>query len=158
MQPPGKGFSLVEILIVVIILAIIGAIVLGQYQGITAQANESCIRENLAMVRAQIQLYRHQHAGFPSAAGFAAQMTQYTDAAGNAVATRDGSHTYGPYVERIPVNPVTNYATVRGVTLGSVFSAPATNAGWWYNEATGEFRPDLIDSLVDERGTPYNQY
>jgi prepilin-type N-terminal cleavage/methylation domain-containing protein len=156
MRSSGKGFSLIEILIVVVILAIIGAIVLAQYSGVMAQANQSTIRENLAKIRAQIQIYRNQHSGYPSATDFAAQMTQYTDISGNAVATRDGSHPYGPYMERMPVNPVTNYATVRGVS-GS-FSAPASNAGWWYSEETGEFRADLIDSLVDDHGTPYNRY
>lgn len=156
MRSSGKGFSLIEILIVVVILAIIGAIVLAQYSGVMAQANQANIRENLAKVRAQIQIYRNQHSGYPLAADFAAQITQYTDISGNVVATRDSSHPYGPYMERMPANPVTNYTTVRAGS-GS-FSAPASNAGWWYDEDTGEFRADLIDSLVDELGTRYNRY
>jgi general secretion pathway protein G len=156
MRPPKRGFSLIEILIVVIILAIIGAIVLAQYSGVMAQANQSTIRENLAKIRAQVQIYRNQHSDYPSAADFAAQMTQFTDTGGNVVATRDSSHPYGPYMERMPVNPVTNYTTVRGVS--GAFSAPASNAGWWYNEEMGDLRADTIDSLVDEHGTPYNRY
>ncbi|MCX5683804.1 MAG: prepilin-type N-terminal cleavage/methylation domain-containing protein [Planctomycetota bacterium] len=156
MRPPKRGFSLIEILIVVIILAIIGAIVLAQYGGVMAQANQSTIRENLAMIRAQLQIYRNQHSGWPSATDFAAQMTQFSDAGGNVVTARDASHPFGPYMERMPVNPVTNYTIVRGVT--GAFTAPATNAGWWYNEVTGDFRADLIDSLVDEHGVVCNQY
>jgi general secretion pathway protein G len=156
MRPPKRGFSLIEILIVVIILAILGAIVLAQYTNVMAQANQSNIRENLAKIRAQIQIYRQQHTGYPSGAGFIAQVTQYTDLDGNVVATRDGSHPYGPYLERMPVNPITNYMTVRAAT--SDFAAPNSNAGWWYNENTGEIRADLVEGLVDDHGTAYNQY
>ena len=156
MRPPRRGFSLIEILIVVIILAIIGAIVLAQYTNVMAQANQSNIRENLAKIRAQMQLYREQHTGYPTAADFIAQMTQYTNGQGDVVAAKDAAHPFGPYLERMPANPVTNFATIRGST--GIFAAPAANAGWWYNEDTGDFRADLIDSLIDDHDTPYNQF
>jgi len=59
----------------------------------------------------------------------------------------------------MPTNPVTNSAVIRVATgAAERFTAPDTDGGWWYNQVTGEFYPDLTDSHVDDDGMPYNQY
>ncbi len=68
--PTGKqaGFTLVELLIVAIILAILAAIVVPQFANSTAGANDSALRTNLAGIRSAIDLYTQQHGGtFPGA-------------------------------------------------------------------------------------------
>ena len=155
-----KGFTLVEILIVVIILGILAAIVIPQFTQASTEARISNLKTNLQTIRSQLLLYKMQHdaEAYPDA-NFETQMTQYTDPQGGVSATPDATHTLGPYLQAIPINPVSNLNTVRVVTgAATAFAAPAAEGGWWFNSTTGEFRADLT-SGVDHQcadGTEFN--
>ena len=84
-------------------------------------------------------------------------MLQYSDISGGVATAPDSTHTFGPYVQAIPVNPISNVNTLRMVNgSGTAFSAPSADAGWWFNSTTGEFRADLTDTWVTGDGAKYN--
>jgi len=156
----SKGFTLVEILIVVIILGILAAIVIPQFTQASTEARVSNLRTNLQTIRSQLLLYRMQHdnEAYPGDE-FVVQMTTYTDFDGAAVATPDATHTLGPYLQSIPINPMSGDNTVRIVSgAATAFAAPAADAGWWFNSTTGEFKADLTtsDDHKTADGTQYN--
>src|SRR5437868_12090153 len=105
----NNGFSLIELVIVVVIIAIIGAIAIPRMSRGAAGAADSALVGNLRVLRSAIDLYANEHGGaFPSstAATFISQLTTYTDDTGAAVATKDATHIYGPYLRTIPALPV----------------------------------------------------
>jgi len=159
MRRTAQAFTLVEILIVVIILAILAGIAIPQIGGVTNVSRETNLKENLSKIRAQLQVYRNQHDGFPAGDEFAEQMTKYTNFQGEVADTGDQDHRYGPYLEQMPPNPVTRDATVRTATqAGENYPPGDADGGWWYNEVTGAFYADLTDQHVDEQGNPYNRF
>ena len=133
-----RGFTLVEILIVVTILGILAAIVVPQFSSATDAAKRTTLVKNLHTVRKQIELYRYQHNGdVPAAEGeasadFERRLTAQTDVLGAAGAQ------YGPYLERLPANSFNGLDTVR--VGGAV--AGANSDGWRFDPTTGEFQAD----------------
>jgi general secretion pathway protein G len=153
------GFTLVEILIVVIILGILAAIVIPQFTQASTQAREANLKTNLQTVRSQLLLYKVQHLESYPGALFTTQMTQYTDISGGVATSRDATHTFGPYIQSIPVNPISNVNTLRIVTgATTVFAAPTTDGGWWFNSTTGGFQADLKASWTAADGSLYNTF
>jgi len=156
-----KGFTLVEILIVVIILGILAAIVIPQFTEASGEARVSNLMTNLQAIRSQLLLYKTQHLEtLPAAAAgetgddFASQMTQYTDVDGIVSALPGSDYPYGPYLQTIPVNPVSGDNTVTVVQDGATaFAAPAADGGWWFNSVTGQFRANLTDARTTTDGT-----
>jgi general secretion pathway protein G len=139
-----SGFTLVEILIVVVILGILAAIVIPQFSDASEEAKLSTLVSDLQTVRSQIQLYKLQHkAQLPGTQGptFQAAMTKYTNADGVVVTTQapaDG--VYGPYIMSIPSNPfLTDAADANEVTTGVVSPTGDGTSGWYYNKTTGSF-------------------
>src|SRR5215211_7879611 len=55
------GFTLVEILIVVIILGILAAIVIPQFTSASQDARKNSLTSQLQTLRSQIELYKLQH-------------------------------------------------------------------------------------------------
>jgi general secretion pathway protein G len=131
-----KGFTLVEILIVVVILGILAAIVIPQFTNASTEAKTNSLMSNLQSVRSQIELYKVQHNDLlpsPEAAGTWTRMTSKTTIAG--VVADDG--TYGPYLQQVPKNPFNDKSTVDlNGTVGD------NNAGWEFNSTTGAFQAD----------------
>jgi len=120
-----SGFTLVEILIVVVILGILAAIVIPQFSDASTEAKTSSLASDLQTIRSQIELYKIQHNDNPpTLAGFVAQMTAKTDVAG-AVGTD-----FGPYMREVPVEPFSNSAAV---------AATGATVGWCYDQTDGNF-------------------
>jgi prepilin-type N-terminal cleavage/methylation domain-containing protein len=129
-----SAFTLIEVLIVVVIMAILAATIIPQFTDSTKDAKTSTAKMNLATLRSQIQLYRTQHAGLNPTAALV-ELTQVTDING---ATGSGAtFVYGPYLRQVPTNPFTNLNTVTTTTSDPLTTAPAGTGGWIYNVTTG---------------------
>jgi general secretion pathway protein G len=157
MSRKKSGFTLVEILIVVIILGILAAVVIPQFASATGDTRESSVMANLKAVRSQLQLYRAQHQDiWPD--DLEAQLTSFTDVEGNTNATYTSTFRFGPYMVSVPPNPWTGSTAITTVTGVDTTYSPAgdMNQGWWYNSTTGEFRAHVPDSVVTEAGVQIN--
>jgi general secretion pathway protein G len=153
------AFTLVEVLIVVILLGILAMVVIPQFRDVSKMSNAAALRQTIYTIRSQLQVYRNEHGTYPLYSNFEDQMTQWTDCAGNAVATQDATHTLGPYLDKLPDDPISGLKTIRGANnLRIQFAVRTIDGGWWYNTATGEFRADLANTWTDEKGTKLNTY
>jgi type II secretion system protein G len=130
-----SGFTLIEVLIVVVIMAILAATIIPQFSDSTKDAKSSTVKFNLHTLRSQIELYRTQHNGTPPSVTLA-ELKVSTDATG---ATGSGaSFPYGPYIRDVPINPYTNKNTLTAITNDPAKATDVTGAGGWlYNTTTG---------------------
>ncbi len=143
----NSGFTLVEILIVVIILGILAAIVIPQFTDASTSAKDSSLVSNMQTLRSQFELYKVQHndtypwddgsGGIDTAANIEARLIAKTDADGAA------GGTLGPYMQEVPGNPWCSNDPV-------VFGAAAANDGsvdWEVDTTTGAITSGHSDHL-----------
>jgi len=152
-----SGFTLVELLIVVIILGVLAAIAIPQFTSSTEDAKLSSLDTSLAELRGAIELYYHQHnAVYPgakkdtdgsdvataaeAATAFVKQLTVYSASTGKTAVTKDATYMYGPYLKvGLPKNPYNGDATVTCdiVTTDITVGASGGTAGWKFYIKTG---------------------
>jgi len=141
-----RGFTLVEILIVVVILGILAAIVIPQFTQASTEAKLNSLASNLQSIRSQVELYKVQHNdAVPEPEDGGAtwnRMTQTTDIDGAASGTkvRDDTNKYGPYLERVPNNPFNDLNAIL-VVADSDGVAADDDYGWILVTSTGEVYP-----------------
>ncbi len=132
-QRIAKGFTLVEILIVVVILGILAAIVVPQFTNASQDAIKGALASQLQTVNSQVELYRVQNAGTLPHADTADPMF---------VATAAGHNGWGVLVEDDFLKDEPNNGYTRSSNVVNTWTAsPATTgaaAGWAYDPATGE--------------------
>ncbi len=123
----SAGFTLVEMLIVVVILAILAAVVIPSFTNASDKAKASTTLSQLRHVRDQVARYRFDHRDtWPDLVTHQwMPLLQKTDSDGNISDTAR----FGPYLVNPPLNPYTNSMTVG--------AASAANLGWVYDITNG---------------------
>ena len=172
------GFSMVELVIVIVILGIIAAIAIPRISSGTKNAGESALRADLATVRNSIDWYYGEHntvfPGVKAAGGsfgvaasqeaFMNQLLHYTKSDGTVSESLDAAFPYGPYVRSsFPSLPVGSNAGKNSIKIvdqaGLLAGTDADDtSGWIYNPTTGQFIANLPDAEVGNDATPYNTW
>lgn len=122
----NQGFTIVELLIVVVVIAILAAITIVSYNGITSQANASAAKSTASTVQKKIELYQAEESHYPiSKADLTAANETWTLPTGNfgaSAPTADTSGTKG-----------TGYVQVRVCHTGTLSASTITGVRitWW---------------------------
>jgi len=166
-----KGFTLVEVLIVVAILGILGSLAYPQFQGYVQQAKEAAAKDNLRVLRNAIGLYAAQHdgvyPGFPfNNSIFVAnilvlnqQLLTHSNSTGNTSVSRTTDYPYGPYLPKIPANPFAqDNADMIGIvqTAQNMPTQASGSTGWIYQPSTGTIK--LNQPGTDSEGVSFYSY
>jgi general secretion pathway protein G len=145
-----SGFTLVEILIVVVILGILAAIVIPQFTEASSEAKLSSLCTDLQSVRSQIELYKIQHSdALPGAGGltFIEALTEQSNILGATGAD------FGPYLLKIPVNPFatgTDPTTAIAFTITAAAGAPVPAGHWHFDTSDGTLHANDTQAHYDD--------
>ncbi|MGH7215548.1 MAG: type II secretion system protein [Tepidisphaeraceae bacterium] len=162
------GFTLIEILIVVVILGILASVVIPQFSNASHEARENTLKDELRYLRTQITVFRAQHrdlspgypGGSPSAtpteAAFLDHMTKYSNEDCSTSATPAATHPFGPYLSKMPKNPMTEKGAVKISSANPLVVDDPDHYGWVYNPQTVEIIANIAGN--DASGTPYVDY
>ena len=92
----NRGFTIVELLIVIVIIAILAAITIVAYNGIQVRARDTIRTSDSTSIRKALELYKTDKGNYPISGGYSIS----TD--NNFLATLK------PYMGSIPVDPINN--------------------------------------------------
>ncbi len=128
----AKGFTLVEILIVVVILGILAAIVVPQFTNAANEARTGNVDTQVSTIESQLELFAARNNGtYPDLV---------TDGWGTSGGTA-GTMVADNYLKEVPVNPFTGSSTVVAntsfTTSDSTYTISGSTDGWAYDRATG---------------------
>jgi len=127
------GFTLVELVIVIVVLGLLAAVAVPKFFDFTTDAKEAACKGALGGVRSAISNF-HAYSVTPSGGGTPSWPTL-------AELTTVGT----VMQQEIPDNPYSTSATQNAVVAGTTKGTPETSGttgGWCYNASTGEFWAD----------------
>ena len=136
----GRGFTLVELVIVIVVLGILASVAVPKFFNFSSDAKSAACKGALGGVRSAVANY-YAYTATPTGGGTATWPTL-------AQLTTAGTVMEGV----IPDNPYSTSATKNAVIAGTTKGTPVTSGttgGWCYKAATGEFWADTASGASE---------
>ena len=127
-----SAFTLVELLIVIVILAVLAAIAIPRFMNSGQRSKEASLKSDMKLIRNAVQVFQTDTGAYP--ASLDALVLTTAPAAGvdtaGAAKTINAPDWKGPYMQSVPADPVSGstltYSTTAG-TVGKVSSSASGN-------------------------------
>ncbi|HUG89655.1 MAG TPA: prepilin-type N-terminal cleavage/methylation domain-containing protein [Planctomycetaceae bacterium] len=116
-----RGFTLVELVVVVLILGILAAVAAPKMFDTASAARENGTKQSLSVLRDAIELYKAKNGNYPAASSLTTDLQSFLK---------------GPFPA--PQIGGNQNATVAASTQSPIASAESGTAGWAYNQTTGQ--------------------
>jgi general secretion pathway protein G len=128
-----RGFTLVELLVVIVILAVLAAIVLPKFMDSGKRSKEAALKGDLKLLRNAVTLFQTDTGAYPLTLADLAATSAPAKGLDTNGAQQDipASTWHGPYVQEIPNDPISSGSfsyTVSSPNVGKVKSNASGNA------------------------------
>jgi general secretion pathway protein G len=145
MRHRRAGFSLVELVVVIMILGILAAVAAPKLLQTSGTATDNGLKQSLGVVRNAIELYAAENGGSlprsDTAANFKADLA--------------------PYLRKfpqVPVGPLAGNTGADDVEFGTGTSGAASpTKGWYFNTSTGDFFVNY-NGTANDGSTTYDSF
>ncbi len=138
-----KGFTLIELMIVVAIIGILAAIAIPKFAELIRKSSEGASKGNLGALRSAMSIY-------------------YGDLEGQYPASITSLTIAGKYLGTVPKSKAPSYhGDSDGEVLLSVSASPTDVGGWYYNDAAGNANVGTVlvnCTHTDTKGTVWTAY
>jgi general secretion pathway protein G len=130
------GFTLVELLVVIVVLAVLAAIVLPKFMNSSRRGKESALRSDLKLIQNAVSLFDADTGYYPKTLADLTATSAPTTATAKGLddsgteAAYSPSDWHGPYLQELPKDPISGndftYSTASG-SVGKVTSSASGN-------------------------------
>ncbi len=128
MKKSKKGFTLIELMIVVAIIGILAAIAIPKFADLIRKSGEGASKGNLGSLRSALSIY-------------------YGDMEGQYPMVASSLTINGKYLSAIPVAKAPQYHPDSSVVANGLPAVPTGAGGWWYNDVStdGNFGSVMVN-------------
>jgi len=144
-----KGFTLIELMIVVAIIGILAAIAIPQFANLVSKSQEGRTKANLGTIRSALSIYYGDTEGW------------YPNAATNNLASLSISNRYLQVVPNSDLPKTTTNVGHQAVNTENDSSTPLDTGGWNYDNTNGSntWGKVVVNCLhKDQRGALWTSY
>jgi general secretion pathway protein G len=146
MRRDRTGFTLIELVVVILILGILAGVGAPKLFSTSGLATENGCKQTLSLIRDGIELYAAENGG------------DFPPCTGDGTGTTNFQGVMAEYVRgKFPASPVGMQNNLIKPSAADPVVADGTVTGWMYNPATGEFICNCTEGTPSDTDVSYNE-